>query len=89
MRRGSSTTAASVTLGTSTYPWADTYTKKLHITDTSSVAHLSFGRTDAFNYISLPGASSTLAIAPGGDISGAGSALCISNSATYRETGSR
>ena len=81
VRRGAS--AASVTLGTSTYPWADTYTKKLHITDTSSVAHLSFGRTDAFNYISLPGASSTLAIAPGGDISGAGSALCISNSATY------
>ena len=81
VRRGAS--AASVTLGTSTYPWADTYTKKLHITDTSSVAHLSFGRTDAFNYISLPGASSTLAIAPGGDISGKGSALCISNSATY------
>lgn len=81
VRRGAS--AASVTLGTSTYPWADTYTKKLHITDTSSVAHLSFGRTDAFNYISLPGASSTLAIAPGGDISGKGSALCISNAATY------
>ena len=81
VRRGAS--AASVTLGTSTYPWADTYTKKLHITDTSSVAHLSFGRTDAFNYISLPGASSTLAIAPGGNISGKGSALCISNSATY------
>ena len=81
VRRGAS--AASVTLGTSTYPWADTYTKKLHITDTSSAAHLSFGRTDAFNYISLPGADSTLAIAPGGNISGAGSALCISNSATY------
>ena len=78
-----SASAASVTLGTSTYPWADTYTKKLHITDTSSVAHLSFGRANAFNYISLPGASSTLAIAPGGDISGEGSALCISNSATY------
>lgn len=55
----------------------------LKITSTSSVAHLTFGRTDAFNYISLPGDSSTLAIAPGGDISGAGSALCISNSATY------
>ena len=81
VRRGAS--AASVTLGTSTYPWADTYTKKLHITDTSLAAHLSFGRTDAFNYISLPGADSTLAIAPGGNISGAGSALCISNSATY------
>lgn len=55
----------------------------LKITSTSRVAHLTFGSTDAFNYISLPGYSSTLAIAPGGDISGAGSALCISNSATY------
>ena len=55
----------------------------IKITDNTSAAHLSFGRTDNFNYISMPGDSSTLAIAPGGDISGAGSALCISNSATY------
>ena len=55
----------------------------LKITGSTSAAHLAFGRTDNFNYISLPGASSTLAIAPGGDISGEGSALCISNSATY------
>ena len=55
----------------------------LKITDNTSAAHLAFGRSDAFNYISMPGDSSTLAIAPGGDISGAGSALCISNSATY------
>lgn len=55
----------------------------IKITDNTSAAHLAFGRSDAFNYISLPGDSSTLAIAPGGDISGAGSALCISNSATY------
>lgn len=55
----------------------------IKITDNTSAAHLSFGRTDNFNYISLPGNSSTLAIAPGGDIRGAGSALCISNSATY------
>ena len=55
----------------------------IKITDNTSAAHLAFGRSDAFNYISMPGDSSTLAIAPGGDISGAGSALCISNSATY------
>ena len=55
----------------------------IKITDNTSAAHLAFGRTNNFNYISLPGTSSTLAIAPGGDISGAGSALCISNSATY------
>ena len=55
----------------------------IKITDNTSAAHLTFGRSNAFNYISLPGDSSTLAIAPGGDISGAGSALCISNSATY------
>ena len=55
----------------------------IKITDNTSAAHLSFGRTDNFNYISLPGNGSTLAVAPGGTISGAGSALCISNSATY------
>ena len=55
----------------------------IKITDNTSAAHLAFGRSNAFNYISLPGDSSTLAIAPGGVISGAGSALCISNSATY------
>lgn len=55
----------------------------IKITDNTSAAHLSFGRTDNFNYISLPGNRSTLAIAPGGDIRGAGTALCISNSATY------
>ena len=55
----------------------------IKITDNTSAAHITFGRSDAFNYISMPGDSSTLAIAPGGDISGAGSALCISNSATY------
>ena len=55
----------------------------IKITDNTSAAHLSFGRTDNFNFISLPGNSSTLAVAPGGTISGAGSALCISNSATY------
>ena len=55
----------------------------IKITDNTSAAHLTFGRTDNFNYISLPGNSSTLAVAPGGTISGAGSALCISNSATY------
>lgn len=55
----------------------------LRITNSTPAVHLAFGRSDAFNYISLPGDSSTLAIAPGGDIRGAGSALCISNSATY------
>lgn len=55
----------------------------IKITNNTAAAHLTFGRSNGFNYICLPGDLSTLAIVIGDNISEVGSALCISNSATY------
>lgn len=61
----------------------DAVVKTLKFSSTAAEAHLAFGRTDSWNYITTPGENSALAIAPGGTVSGAGAALTISNTATY------